>query len=177
MMAPVLQHYFLVDDPLQTLLTKLIDGVQRTPSWDRLRYSCFVMAGFVQRAFLDMGHRAEIFPCTGLAIYKQQPFKLGFPGIKKTESQLDGHVACLVNETILIDFGLGNVSRYGFREYPIALGADLGQAPRPPITLTVNPDIQFQWDIEQVNALVIETVKNHEAYSKQLYAEYLALDR
>ena len=174
-MAPVLQHYFLVDDPLQTLLTKLIEGVQRTPSWERMRYSCFVMAGFVQLALEAHGHHVHILPCTGVAMYQQQIFKLGFPGFKKSDAELDGHVACVIDSKIIVDFGLGNVRRYGFPNFPMALAADCKKVPIYPVTLKIGDEIQFQWNTEALRPEIETTVTEHQAYAQRLYQEYLAL--
>ena len=174
-MSPVLQHYFLVDDPYQKILNSLIEGIQQTPSWNQVQYSCFVMAGLIQLAFEAQGHRVKLLPCTGVAVYKQQPFKLGFPGLKQNNEELDGHVACIIDETILVDFGLGNVRRYGFPEFPIALAGDCKQSPVFPITLRVGNDIQFQWNTEVIHPYIEATVENHKPYAKALYQQYLDL--
>jgi hypothetical protein len=175
-MSPVLPNYFLVEDPHRQILNQLFDGVQQTPSWHQVQGSCFVMAGFIQLAFQALGHTADILPCTGLAVYQQRPFKLGFPGIKRNESQLDGHVCCLVDNKILVDFGLSNVQRYGFPEFPIALAADCKEVPIFPITLHIHDeDMHFQWDTQQVHPAIEQAVQNHKAHAQQLYREYKTL--
>lgn len=74
---------------------------------------CFLMASLVQRAALAHGHRAQLHSCHVDISGPKGSFKLGSPGYA-TAGQIEGHAVCVINDAVLVDFGLGNVRR-GYR--------------------------------------------------------------
>jgi hypothetical protein len=74
---------------------------------------CFLMASLVRRIALAHGYQAEIASCHVEIAHPEGMYLLGAQGVAKP-GQIDGHAACLLNGTTLVDFGLGNV-RKGYR--------------------------------------------------------------
>jgi hypothetical protein len=74
---------------------------------------CFMMASLVQRIALEHGYDARIISCHVDITAPGVEYKLGAPGMAKP-GQVDGHAVVLLNDKVVIDFGLGNVRR-GYR--------------------------------------------------------------
>lgn len=167
-----------VDEVYQPVLKKLLEGVQATSLWKTVQGSCFTLAGFVALALQEQGHVVELIPCTGMAIEDQRAmFRLGYKGLTVKESEFDGHVACLVDQRIWVDFGLTNVHRHGFTDFPIALAMTLREPLRYPLAMQVNQRYVFVWDIAEANDGVMDQVRHHQKYAQQLYQEYSQLRR
>lgn len=167
---------FAVDDRYQPLLNQLFKTVQATPLWSTVKGSCFTMAGFLALALQEQGHSVELLACTGMAIEEQRAmFRLGFKGLTVKESEFDGHVACLVDQKIWVDFGLTNVHRHGFIDFPIALAMTLPEPLRYPLAMQVNPRYVFVWDTAEANDGVLDQVHRHHPLAQQLYQQYLKL--
>lgn len=167
---------FAVDDGYQSVLKQLFQGVQQTPLWETVKGSCFTMVGFVALALRDRGHVVEVVPCTGMAIKEQKAmFRLGFRGLTVKESEFDGHVACVVDGQVWVDFGLTNVHRHGFTDCPSALAMMISAPLRYPLTMVVNERYQFVWDITEANDGVLDQVHRHQQFAQQLHQEYQTL--
>ena len=111
---------FAVGDGYLTELTTLYDGLQRTELWKKVGTSCFCAAGFVSLAFSALGRRVQILPCYAVAVKDEAKFALGYKNLINAPGQVDGHVVCLVDDRILVDFGLRNVQRYFSADFPAA---------------------------------------------------------
>lgn len=111
-----------------------------------------------------------------MAIEEQRAmFRLGFKGLTVKESEFDGHVACLVDQKIWVDFGLTNVHRHGFTDFPIALAMTLPEPLRYPLAMQVNQRYVFVWDTAEANDGVLDQVHRHHPLAQQLYQQYLKL--
>jgi DNA-binding MarR family transcriptional regulator len=75
--------------------------------------SCFLMASLVKRAAESYGYQARIHSCYVEICRDDNKFMLGAQGFAKP-GQIDGHAVCIIDERIIVDFGLGNVRR-GYR--------------------------------------------------------------
>ncbi|MGO4468592.1 hypothetical protein, partial [Pseudoduganella sp. RAF53_2] len=74
---------------------------------------CFLMSSLVKRVTTAYGFNARIESCHVEIIRGEHSFNLGSPGYA-APGQIEGHAVCVVDDSVLIDFGLGNVRR-GFR--------------------------------------------------------------
>lgn len=77
--------------------------------------TCFMMASLMRRLAELHGHKARVISCyveiTGRQVGGQKVrYNLGAPGYAKP-GQIEGHAACLIDESLVVDFGLGNVRR------------------------------------------------------------------
>jgi hypothetical protein len=74
---------------------------------------CFLMAALVRRIAIAHGYDARVASCWVEITGPQVLYKLGSQGGAKP-GQIDGHAAVVLNERVILDFGLGNV-RKGYR--------------------------------------------------------------
>jgi hypothetical protein len=74
---------------------------------------CFLMSSLVRRVALAYGFKARLESCHVEIRGEDRTFALGSPGFAKP-GQIEGHAVCIIDDALLVDFGLGNVRR-GFR--------------------------------------------------------------
>ena len=85
---------------------------------------CFLMASLVARVATARGYRARVASCYVEIAHGEGRFLLGGQGFAKP-GQIDGHAVCIVEECMLVDFGLGNARRNYRRDFPWALARGL----------------------------------------------------
>ncbi|MDB5916624.1 MAG: hypothetical protein JWR40_858 [Massilia sp.] len=85
--------------------------------------ACFLMASLVARVAVAHGYRARIESCYVDIARGDGRYLLG--------GQIDGHAVCVLEECMLVDFGLGNVRRNYRRDFPWALAC--GYQPQAPV--------------------------------------------
>ncbi len=83
----------------------------------------FLMASLVARVATAHGYRARIESCNVEIAQGEGRYLLGAQGYAKP-GQIDGHAVCILEECMLVDFGLGNVRRNYRRDFPWALACD-----------------------------------------------------
>ncbi|TFW28264.1 hypothetical protein [Massilia horti] len=74
---------------------------------------CFLMASLVARLAEAHGHTARVASCYVEITRDKLRYLLGGQGLA-SPGQIDGHAACIIDEAVIVDFGLGNVRR-GYR--------------------------------------------------------------
>jgi hypothetical protein len=78
---------------------------------------CFLMASLVRRIAAGHGYNARVASCY-VEINDPEPrFSLGAQGRAKL-GQIDGHAAVVLDERLILDFGLGNVRKNYRRDFP-----------------------------------------------------------
>lgn len=85
--------------------------------------ACFLMASLVARVATGYGYRARVASCNVEIAKDGGRYLLGAQGFAKP-GQIDGHAVCILEESMLIDFGLGNVRRGYRRDFPWAVACD-----------------------------------------------------
>lgn len=75
--------------------------------------ACFLMASLVCRLAQLHGRSARIASCYVEIQGENSRYMLGAEGYAKA-GQIDGHAVCIIDESVVVDFGLGNV-RKGYR--------------------------------------------------------------
>lgn len=88
--------------------------------------ACFLVASLVRRIALAHGHQARVASCYVEIASDKGSYLLGAQGYAKP-GQVDGHAVCIVDEALLVDFGLGNVRRSYRRGFPWGLACDAGR--------------------------------------------------
>jgi hypothetical protein len=81
---------------------------------------CFLMASLVARVAAAHGYRARIESCYVEIVKGDSRYLLGAEGYAKP-GQIDGHAVCILEECMLVDFGIGNARRHYRRDFPWAL--------------------------------------------------------
>lgn len=84
---------------------------------------CFLMASVVARVATGYGFRARVASCHVEIRRGEGGFRLGAQG-SAGPGQVDGHAVCILEESMLLDFGLGNVRRAYRRDFPWAIGCE-----------------------------------------------------
>lgn len=103
------------DQRLQDLVTEIYDHFHDL-GWVYLHNFggvCFLMASLVRRVAQAHGFQARVESCHVRISAEGRLFSLGGPGHAKP-GQIEGHAACIIEDKVLVDFGLGNVRR-GYR--------------------------------------------------------------
>jgi hypothetical protein len=81
---------------------------------------CFLMASLVQRAAIAYGHQARVVSGYVEIVSSTHNFKLGGKGFA-APGQIEGHAMCVIDEALIVDFGLGNARRAFRRDFYWAL--------------------------------------------------------
>jgi hypothetical protein len=84
---------------------------------------CFLMASLVARIATGYGYRARVASCYVEIARDGKRFLLGAEGLAQA-GQIDGHAVCILEEKLVIDFGLGNVRRNYRRDFPWAIACE-----------------------------------------------------
>lgn len=82
--------------------------------------ACFLMSSLVKRAAEGYGLKARVHSCYAEISGGDHRFLLGAQGYAKP-GQIEGHAVCIIEEKVLVDFGLGNVRRGYRRDFPWAI--------------------------------------------------------
>lgn len=155
---------FFIPPPYEEVVIDLWEALKTQALWPKIQTSCFTVTGVVNQRFEQLGHHAQAISGTVLAQYHDQAYKLGFPGITQKPGEIDGHIFSLINDKILIDFGLGNIKKYGLPQFPKAIAFEMAEK-KFPITFKFDHG-QGRWDTRLANPA-----------SHRIYEEHLALAR
>jgi hypothetical protein len=79
--------------------------------------ACFLMASIVRRLAEAHGHSARIASCYVEISGGANRYLLGAQGFAK-QGQIDGHAVCVIDDKVIIDFGLGNIRKNYRRDFP-----------------------------------------------------------
>jgi hypothetical protein len=88
--------------------------------------ACFLMASLVQRVATAYGYDARVESCYVEIAKGEQRYMLGAEGYAKA-GQIDGHAVCILEDSVIMDFGLGNVRRGYRRDFPWAIACEFKQ--------------------------------------------------
>ena len=78
---------------------------------------CFMMASLVRRIASEHGFDARVASCYVDITAPGVLYQLGAPG-RAQPGQIDGHAAVVINDKVVLDFGLGNVRKGYRRDFP-----------------------------------------------------------
>lgn len=164
---------FLVRESYFYILNRLYAGLQQTDLWKRVSGSCFCAAGFVSLAFAALGHLTRVLPCYAVALKDSGSFTLGNKNSYVARGQVDGHVVCLVDETVLVDFGLGNLCRNEhFRDFPNAIAYEVNSNHIFPNEIVLGEHRRILWANGWVNPRTDEVMAEHRPVFELLYKQY-----
>jgi hypothetical protein len=85
--------------------------------------ACFLISSLVNRIAVAHGYQSRVASCYVHVGSEQGAYLLGAKGMAKP-GQIDGHAVCVVDERMILDFGLGNVRKGYRRDFPWGLAAD-----------------------------------------------------
>jgi len=153
----------------------LLAGLQQTELWGRIKGSCFCAAGCVSLAFAALGRQVRVLPCYAVATKDERKFALGYKNLVAAQGQVDGHVVCLVDEKILIDFGLRNVQRYFCPEFPEAIACEVDPSNIFPTELALGNGLKIEWKNDWVHPKMDAVMSDNKPFYEMLYKQYQAV--
>ena len=166
---------FAVGEEYSTELTMLYDGLQQTELWKKIGSSCFCAAGFISLAFAALGRQVRILPCYAVAIKDEAKFALGYKNLTSAPGQVDGHVVGLVDERILVDFGLRNVQRYFSPDFPAAAACEVDRWNLFPNELVLRDGLKIGWRNDWVNPATAGVMAYEKSIYETLFNQYQAV--
>ena len=162
-----------VDPTERATLVALCNSVQKTQLWPQVKSSCFCMAGFLQLVFTAMGREARVEPCYAVAIDHDKAFALGYKSLTTSANQVDGHVVCVVDNNLLLDFGATNIRKYFIPDFPIAIATQVRNETLFPAELHLPGGRKLRWRNDWVNPDLDSVMKDNEAVFKLQFSQYL----
>lgn len=100
----------ITDQTTSSTLKQLFADLEYIGHIKKYGNCCLFISTLVQRLLQTQGYKAEIRICNAIAEKTERRFLLGGRRFSKP-GQLATHVICVLNESVLIDFGLGNIRR------------------------------------------------------------------
>jgi hypothetical protein len=138
-------HLSVFDDRYRTLLAGVFDALGLAGNIHRYGNSCFVMAGLVAKILRSAGIESAVHACYAAVRRDEQLLTLGFRDANARSDPLDGHAVCVAEQRILVDFGLGNVRRYGWPDFWHAIACEIQPGRTFPVSLDLNESDSITW--------------------------------
>lgn len=150
--------------------------------FDQYGSSCVAMAALLSNLLEKQGFNAKVQACYAIVKNPDQQFFLGYKGYAKT-GQVEGHAVCIVNDRILIDFGLGNVRKDFDSQFHRAICSDIDMNPSQGYVarIHINEKTTIEWHTDwippdianecmQQAPLLEPIISNYERYKKNRIA-------
>lgn len=136
---------------------------------------CFLMASLVKRVARAHGYDARVESGHVEITAPDVHFSLGGKGYAKP-GQIDGHAMCVINDRLILDFGLGNVRKGYRRDFPWALGCEYQPRPAENIlgAIVVPSGETVTWKNDWRSPGTDEELKNYEPAVEQLFQRYVS---
>ena len=125
-------------------------------------------------AFTKMGRSAQVLPCYAVIHSNGDNFLLGYKNVISSSRQVDGHVVCLIDKTILVDFGLTNVRLYGrgLEGFPLAVATNVKHTNIFPTEMAIDTSLKITWYDDYIYPGTNRVMAVHKPIIKKLYKQY-----
>jgi hypothetical protein len=135
--------------------------------------ACFMMASLVKGVAQAHGHGARV----EIGYVKMGPresvFLLGGKGYAQP-GQVDGHAVCIIDDAVLVDFGLGSARRFYRKDFPWAIAADYRPCDGTMATVTLLGRGAVVWKNDWRSPQAEHEVARSLPMVEKLLPEYLA---
>jgi hypothetical protein len=166
------KYLFQVLETYKFFLIDLLTRSMKSQYWDANHFSCFCMANFIKHAFIAKGHRAKVASCYAIATSEKGNWSLGKEGHDFRLNEVDGHVVTIVDNAILVDFGLGNISRYFDSTFPICLAIAVHSREPFPVGLQIDSTKSIIWKADDLmNTHLSKVISDHKLPARKMYNE------
>ena len=119
-------HVFYLAAPSQRrVLIRLLSDVRASQLLPQCSSACYAVALLVRRFLLARKVRARLVDCTVIIKSGDLGYVIG-QGFARP-GQIDGHLVCLMNDRVLVDFGLGVVSKHLIPGFPQGVAVSLNK--------------------------------------------------
>ncbi len=134
---------------------------------------CFLMASVVARVATSYGYRARVASCYVDIRRGEGGFQLGGQG-SAGPGQIDGHAVCILEESLLVDFGLGNVRRGYRRDFPWAIALPCGKDGAVIAQVTMGGAETVTWKDDWQSPATEAELARYAPHLEGLYQQYRA---
>jgi hypothetical protein len=135
--------------------------------------ACFLMASLVRRLAEAHGHAARIASCYVEIAHDEGKYLLGAQGYAKP-GQIDGHAVCIVNEAVILDFGLGNVRKGYRRDFHWGVATDYRRQDSVLGAMTVRTGERVTWKDDWQSPGTEAELARYAPHIEDLFGEYVA---
>ncbi|WP_322402426.1 hypothetical protein [Massilia luteola] len=135
--------------------------------------ACFLISSLARRLAELHGHRARIV--SGLVEVEDQGnvFLLGGQGFAKP-GQIDGHAVCVIDDALVLDFGLGNVRKSYRRDFYWGTIADYARDGAVFARLTLPDGVTMAWKDDWQSPDTDIELARYAPHIDELAAQYVA---
>jgi hypothetical protein len=135
--------------------------------------ACFLISSLARRLAELHGHRARIV--SGLVEVENQGnmFLLGGQGFAKP-GQIDGHAVCVIDDALVLDFGLGNVRKSYRRDFYWGTIADYERDGAVFARLTLPDGVTMAWKDDWQSPNTEAELARYAPHIDELAAQYVA---
>jgi len=138
----------------------------------RFGATCFLTALLVARIASLHGHRTRVVSGWAEVRSPRGVFALGAPG-HLLPGEIEGHAMCVVDDRVVVDFGLGNLRRGYRRDFVWALAADLAPAGAVLAQAATAPGETLRWRDDWRYPGTEAKLASYGALVERLVADYL----
>jgi hypothetical protein len=135
--------------------------------------ACFLMASLVRRLAEAHGHAARIASCYVEIAHDEGQYLLGAQGYAKP-GQIDGHAVCIVNEAVILDFGLGNVRKGYRRDFHWGVATDYRRQDSVLGAMTVRTGERVTWKDDWQSPGTDAELARYAPHIEDLFGQYVA---
>ena len=138
--------------------------------------ACALMSSLVAAAAGLKGHRVRIQPCRATIMDESRDatFHLGRAGIKSSPGQVDAHAVCVIDDTVLVDFGLGVARREFSPALPWAVAARMVDGSACLAKAKLPSCHRIEWSADGFGAGIHAELERMAAFSAALVHHYQA---
>ncbi len=159
------------DHAFHSDVRQLYEDFRQLAYFDRYGSVCFAMAALTAKILRARGHATEVKACHAIFSSADEEFYLGYKGYAEP-GQVEGHVVCVVNGNIVLDFGLGNAARH-YRENFYSAIACVASNYGPVLATSELPNgMRAQWRTDWTGPDIDAELKRQEPLLQPLLANY-----
>lgn len=138
---------------------------------------CVLMSSLLAEAFRQKGVSAKVVPsCVHISdTANQSEFLLGHQGIRGHIRQVDAHAVCVVDDALLVDFGMGSALRSYRPDLPWAIACPVDDRFAPIMAETfVAQSLRFQWLSEGFGTDIFAEIERTAGLTTSIFQTYKA---
>jgi hypothetical protein len=135
--------------------------------------ACFLISSLVRRLAELHGRRARIVSGQVEVDNQGKTFMLGGQGFAKP-GQIDGHAVCVIDDAIVLDFGLGNVRKSYRRDFYWGVIADYARDGAVFARLTLPDGVTMTWKDDWQSPHTEAELARYAPHIDELAGQYVA---
>lgn len=148
-------------------LTQLVSDFDYLGLFDEYGRCCLFINQLLQQVLQHMGYEVQLIPCYAKMESANQRIFLGHRDYIHA-GQLAGHLSCLVNQTYIVDFGLGNLHKL-YKRAPQAIASQATPSQEPFGELYFDNATKMTWHtLTHIPNLEYETLRQQIKLSEEL---------